>query len=447
MSRLNIFILIFIVNCLQLSAQGGFYLKENKSKKIDFQLISNLIIIPVEVNNVPLSFVLDTGVSKPILFNITETDSVGLGNTKSFFLYGLGGDGKLNALKSTGNALKIGNVTLFNKDLFVVYDKDINFTPRLGVLVHGIIGYDLFKDFVVEINYNSKFIRLYKPESFKGKIGRKWTEIPLDIYNKKPYANGNVNILGNEKAVKLLLDTGSSDAIWLFKNKNLGILPNEKLVFDDYLGKGLSGPVYGQRSKVGTFEIADFKFENANVAFPDSSSVDFRKVYKARNGSIGGEILKRFNYFFDYSNSRVYIKKNGYFKKPFTYNNSGIILEHNGIMFVREEISLPSLNYNEKNRSLRINRVINYITTIRPAYEIVEIRESSNAYAVGLRKGDVLIRVNNKYAYEYKLPEINDLFHGKTGKSIRLLIERQGAEMLFKFRLDNAFKKNESPTN
>ena len=45
------------------------------------------------------------------------------------------------------------------QDIYVVLDSKINFTSRLGVLVHCIIGYNIFKDFVVEINYRSKYIR------------------------------------------------------------------------------------------------------------------------------------------------------------------------------------------------------------------------------------------------------------------------------------------------
>jgi len=53
-------------------------------------------------------------------------------------------------------------VTL-NQDLFAIIDASINFAPSLGIPIHGIIGYDIFKDFVVEINYSRKFIKLYNP--------------------------------------------------------------------------------------------------------------------------------------------------------------------------------------------------------------------------------------------------------------------------------------------
>ena len=56
--------------------------------------------------------------------------------------------------------IKIGKAVNVNQEVFVVFDEEINFTPRLGVPIHGIIGYDIFKDFVVEINYSSKSLYL-----------------------------------------------------------------------------------------------------------------------------------------------------------------------------------------------------------------------------------------------------------------------------------------------
>ena len=53
---------------------------------------------------------------------------------------------------------------------------------------------------------------------------------------------------------------------------------------------------------------------------------------------------------------------------------------------------------------------------LKPIYKIVELRESSNAFAAGLREEDI-ISINGKEVYDYKLPDINRIFHGKTGKS------------------------------
>jgi hypothetical protein len=55
-------------------AQGFTLASNKKHQKIRFELINNLIIIPVEINGVELTFILDSGVSKPILFNLSQSD-------------------------------------------------------------------------------------------------------------------------------------------------------------------------------------------------------------------------------------------------------------------------------------------------------------------------------------------------------------------------------------
>ena len=199
-------------------------------------------------------------------------------------------------------------------------------------------------------------------------------------------------------------------AFWRWPNNNLYVI--------DYLGKGLSGSVYGKRSKVQKFGLGNFELRDVNVAFPDSAYIDLDKFYEKRNGSVGGEILKQFNLFDDYGNSKLSLKKNGFFKDTFSYNNSGIVLDHNGTRFVKERITVPSNDkYNNDNReAIQIGFSINYRMVLKPIYKIVELRESSNAFAAGLREEDI-ISINGKEVYDYKLPDINRIFHGKTGKS------------------------------
>ena len=139
----------------------------------------------------------------------------------------------------------------------------------------------------------------------------------------------------NSIPVKLLIDSGSSDALWLFEDRKENILLPSKY-FDDFLGRGLSGSIYGRRSRVEKLQIGSFSLKNAKVAFPDSSSVKYIKNIKERNGSLGSEVLKRFNVIFDYKNRRLTLKKNRHFKAPFKYNMSGIELQHNGIRYVKE---------------------------------------------------------------------------------------------------------------
>ena len=429
--------------CFFLWAQGDFYLPKDRSNKIRFKLINNIIILPVQLNGVELSFVLDTGVSKPILFNLVNSDSLQIKNVETIFLRGLGGDGAIEALKSKRNTLKIGDAINVNQDVFVVYDSSINFTPRLGVSIHGIIGYDIFKEFVVEINYSSKYIRLYKPDTFKYKTASKWETLPINLYKNKPYLNAEVNINSKFIPIKLLIDSGGSDALWLFEDKELALFPSNDLYFDDFLGIGLSGSIYGKRSRVKAFKIGPFIINNVNVAFPDSLSLSTARNYRSRNGSISGNLLKRFNIFFDYENKKIQIKKNSNFKSPFYYNNSGITLEQRGVRVVRELLERDMFNTrgNQNDNSKTIDLRKMYKITLKPSFQIIELREGSNAKAAGLLLGDVIVSVNGKKTSIMSLQEVNKYFFNKENKLIRLIISRKEQLMNFQFKLDDVFKK------
>ena len=426
--------------------QSNFKLKNDSSKKIRFQLLNNLIVVPVELNGIELSFLIDTGVSKVILFDIGNSDSLTFNNTEILQLRGLGDKGSTQAIKSDGNRLKIGNAINTNQSIFGIFDKNLNFTPRLGVPVHGIIGYDLFKDFIVEINYTSKYIRLHKNNS-KLNLSKKWERIPISLHKKKPYLFAHINGSNDNTKVKLLIDTGSSDALWLFENEEKALFPNPDLFFDDYLGKGLSGSVYGKRSKMNALTIGKFKHLNINVAYPDSVCVGLVKHHKERNGSISGNLLKRYNWFIDYRNKALYAKPNRYFDEPFTYNNSGIIVEQHGVRVVKEykkerisDFGVSTGN-SFKDASFMEASVVHY--SLKPAFDIVEIRKGSNADLAGLKIGDELLSINGNETHTMKLQEIIKLLHGNTGETLRLRVQRQGVEKQVKFRLDNVFQKKD----
>lgn len=420
-------------------SQGFSFVKGKNSETLSFKFINNLIIIPVEVNGAELSFVLDSGVSKPILFNLMDMDSVEIKNVEEFYIKGLGEGDPIHAFKSTGNQFKIKH-SIFNnqQDLYVVLDENINFSPRLGFPVHGIIGYDLFRDFVIGIDYSNKRLRFYDPASYSNKKCKKCQQFPIEIIQSKAYINASVAMEGQDTIpVKLLIDSGSSDALWLFESPEDNIRVPEKY-FEDFLGRGLSGSIYGHRSRVQKLQMGKFSLPDTKVAFPNASSMKHLKEMKDRNGSIGAEILKRFNVVVDYPNRRVTLRKNKHFSEPFNYNMSGIELQHNGIRFVKELES--NFNGVAKDRDdvtggIKILLEERYKISLHPALEIVEIREGSPAALAGVQKGDIVIAINSKQIHQYSLQEVSEMLNEKEGKKIRLTVDRNGANLTFSFEL------------
>ena len=345
-------------------------------------------------------------------------------------------------MRSKNNIIKIGDAININQDLYAVYNVNLNFAPRLGVPVHGIIGYDFFKDFVVEINYSKKFIKIYENNDFQHKDCKNCEVLNLDFFNKKPYLDAKVTFKNKEIPVKLLIDSGGSDALWLFENESIGLTVSENN-FIDFLGHGLNGSVYGKRSKIDAFSINRFKLPYANVAFPDGTSISSAKMFKDRNGSLAGNILKRFNVIIDYKRGLIQLKKSKYFKESFSYNKSGIELEHNGIRLVQEsknvvpDVGSQGLDQNESSIAGRVVFNREYRYSVKPAFTIVELRKDSPADEAGLQIGDVILRINSKEAFNYTLQELTQFFYDKAGKVLRLKVEREGRKLDFQFELEN----------
>jgi len=420
-------------------AQGSFEFPKNRTQdRIDFKLINNLILIPVKVNDVPLNFLLDTGASSTVIFSFEDTEEIELFNYTVIRLRGLGKGEPVDALKSEGNNIQIGRAKSTNQTIYVVFDGALNFSSRLGHPVHGIIGNDFFKDFVVEVNNVREQIKFVLPEYYRKRNCRRCVEKDLVLQADKPYIKASFQEGDVEMEVNLLIDSGSGDGLWLFENSDENIVIPENS-FDDYLGLGINGNIYGKRSKVNQFNLDRFELKNVNTSYPDIDFLDIVREMGSRNGSLGGEILKRFNWTIDYTNKSLQLRRNRYFRDPFHYNMSGITLEQGGFALVRERSGVKpdafGLNQSETLSVFNLNLSTNVVLSLKQLFEVVEIRENSPAALAGIKVGDEILEVNNKPAYQYTLNEINELFYSKEGRTIRMKISRNGVQQQVRFEL------------
>lgn len=430
------FVLIFNFSVF---GQEGFSFEKNVDKVvIPFQFINNLIFIPIHVNDVELNFLLDSGVEETILFSMEDKKEVSFFNVEKIALRGLGEEESIEGLKSANNILEINGVKSVNQVLYVILDQSFNLSSHIGIPVNGIIGYNFLKNNLVEINYAKKRITIYKDNTKnRNKIERKFKQIDISIEKFKPYLTGNVVINSNEIPVKLLIDIGNSDAIWLFENASKSIqIPTKN--FEDYLGKGFSGDVEGKRGQIAKFSMSNFDFFNPIIAFPDSTSIKNVKMVKDRAGSVGAEILRRFTVIFDYPNEKLFLKKNSNFYLPFSYNKSGIEIQHDGLQWVKETVRLETIPIVKSvDLANTDNDNFKYKFELKPIFVVSNIRKNSPAAISGLQKGDVLTSINNVPAYKYTLQKINSLLKSDDEKWITFEVEREGQPLKFKFQLLN----------
>jgi hypothetical protein len=435
----KLYLLKFILfTFLSSYSQEGFqYTSNTKKIKVPFQLSNNLIIIPVQVNGVNLNFLLDTGVEKTVLFSLEDTDSLQFNHIEKIKIRGLGNGDIINALHSKNNKLDINGYVDNNHEIYIILDQDVNFSSQLGVPVHGIIGYEFFKNYFIEINYIRKKLIIYESNNtFSSKNLKKYDQIPISIEIEKPYIEAMVNLNSKEIKTKLLIDTGGSDALWLFENKNNIKCP--KINFEDFLGRGFSGNIYGKKSRIEKIKIGKYDIALPTASFPDTLSLRKINIVKDRNGSLGGEVLKRFHVLFDYQNKKLYLKKNHDFEEPFNYDMSGIEIQHKGLQWIKEEEEVNLKTRFVYDKAYAINdkdKNIRYNFSLKPVYEITNVRGNSPGEKVGLKKGDLIIKINGNYAFKYRLQEITQLLQSEEGKTINMEVERKGKTIKVAFEL------------
>lgn len=441
MFKIFLFYSLFFVSFYNFYSQDGFrfFNRNIKKVRIDFKLINNLIVIPLKINGKELSFILDTGSNKTIVFNISENETIGLKNLEKLELRGLGKGNSVEALLSQNNTITIQNIQSENESIYVILKDYFDLSSKMGTTIHGIIGHNLLKNFTIKINYITKKIDFYESKNWEFKKCRKCAVFPIRIIRGKPFLEGKVQVdtIGNLLTdVNLLIDSGGSDALWLFEESKKEIkTPNN--FFVDILGEGLSGTIYGNRSRIPSFKLGIFQLEKPTVSFLDSLTTINAKIFKERNGSIGAGILKRFTVWIDYPQKKIMLKKNSNFSEKFNYNMSSLEVIYNGKQLVREEEKkILTDGYNQQIDS---NNSLSFVTRFsykfKPSFIIKSVVKNSPAEKVGLLKDDIILNINGIQAHEFTLGKIIEKFQEKDGKKIKITVDRKGQKLKFEFFL------------
>jgi hypothetical protein len=392
------------------SANRGFLFDDprDKSITIEFKSASNLIIIPVTINESDtLNFILDTGVRFPIITELPFVNKLNLNYLMPVQIQGLGEGHELTAYRSANNSIKLDGLTAWNQEVQMIIDENFQISHMLGLPVHGLIGFNLFKDYIVKIDYSSEKLTLYRPEHYKYRDRKKDIILPLHFDGNKPFVRTSIVTEElQEVPVKLLVDTGASDALWLSEKSDERIdIPQNHI--ETFLGRGLSGDLYGTKGRIDGLWVGPLVLPKPIVAFPNSELIDQLISSNDRNGTIGAEILRRFLVTIDYRNSRMTLRPTYRVREDFNYNMSGM-------------------------------EVINPMPGL-PIFTITDIRENSPAYYAGLQVNDQILSLNNSNHQSLELNDINLLLQSKENKKIKITVLREGEEYKTSFELKKIF--------
>jgi hypothetical protein len=268
--------------------------------------------------------------------------------------------------------------------------------------IDGIIGDELFRKFVVQIDYDRTVlfckIGTYPPgpSGLAVKVKHRETLVPsLVSLETVPVSLETVPASiraenGELLDVELLIDTGDQEAVGLFSPTKLeqpGIRSDHVIMAHAYGSTG--------RVQVPLMRVKDLTVSKFILHRPIAHILPDRPVVRpVADGPLGGEFWRRFTVTFDYSQDRILLRPNQHYKEAERYNNPGF--------FGKSDAN---------KRQITVSSVV----------------PQSPADRAGVQQGDELIAIDGKTVSNMTDSEFTGTgYWHDLGKSIHLTLRRAG---------------------
>lgn len=343
---------------------------------IPFELVNRHIVLKVQVDNSPpLSFLLDTGDQLAII-NLDRAKELGLKLDGEIHMGGAG------AAISTGSFVRGSRFTLPG---FPGFSQPLNaalpigrMAPRFGQDMDGIIGAEFIKQFVLELDYQARVIKLYDKDTFN--YSGPGESIPVTFNSSgHPIIEAAVTPMGHMPLIgKFVLDVGSGGALALYTPfvTDNGLLGSQLPTIKAIGVGGAGGEVKARIGRVSELAIGRFHISQPLTLFSEDKVGAFAS--SALVGNIGQQIARKFRLFFDYSHNRVIFEPNLSFPEKFDRAFSGLSIVAEG----------------KDYRTFRI----------------ADVLENSPGTEAGLQKDDIIAAIDGKAAADLTLTKVLELF-------------------------------------
>jgi hypothetical protein len=343
---------------------------------IPFELVTRHIVVKVRINDSrPLSFVFDTG------------DKVGIVDTDVAKELGLKLDGQLRiggagADTLPGSFVKEATWSLpglegFSQPISIAIPLG-RMAARAGHDFDGIIGSEFIKQFVVEVDYQNRVLKLHDKDKFT--YSGAGDSLPIQLNQMGyPLLDGEVTpTSGDSIKGKFVLDLGSSGSLVLMSPivTQYKLLGNGVKTIKAIGVGGAGGQSNGQIGRVRSLQIGKFSITNPITLFSEDKAGAMASNQLV--GNIGQLIAGKFKVFLDYSHTRIILEPNSNFTQPMDRATAGVVLTTEGKDYGTVRVS--------------------------------DVLENSPASEAGLQKNDIVLSVDGKPATELKATKIAELF-------------------------------------
>jgi hypothetical protein len=364
------------VAALQSAAQTSTKATAKAPVIIPFELNGRHIYLKGKVNSQPLTFVLDTGDQVAIL-DLDVAKRMNLDLSGGEVRAGGAGAAVLYGARVKDASFTLDGLEGFSQTVKMALPLGPVLSPRSGRPFEGIIGQEFIQEFVVEIDYQARVLKLHDKEKFV--YTGPGESVPIDLVHGHPILEAEVTPVGSAPLKgKFVFDIGAGLALALYspfvaENRLLG--PEVKTI-RSLGGAGAGGDTTGRIGRVSDLKIGNYRIKGPTTLFSEDKAGAFAS--KSLAGNIGARVANKFRVFLDYDRKRIIFEPNSTFAAPYDHAQIGMSLIAEGSDF----------------RTFRVRAVL----------------ENAPASEAGLQKDDIITSVNGQSAAELTLTKLDEMF-------------------------------------
>lgn len=346
---------------------------------VKVEVYRNLILIPVELENgTSCVFLLDTGAATSIV-DTRVADKLNISIHGTAKMRGVGGE--VDGQQVRPQFLRVGTIRLERPTLVSLPMSGVS--AGLGREIDGLLGWDILRRYVVEIDYAAARVTFHESAEFSPPSDVESIPLTDDV---TPLIRAHLLFANHDPAGGLFqLDTGFSSAIRVnrdFTDRNKLLQAAGATVEDQAIGTGGAESI--RRGRAVGLQCGRFVISHPIVSFyreRKSTPGGERSV-----GNLGGEFLRRFKVTLDAGGQRLW-------------------LEPTSALTQMDELDMTGLRLVAAGSGLQ--------TVL-----VSQVLGGSPAARAGIRNGDELTRVNGQSADKLGLEGILALGRSHGGEFV-----------------------------
>ncbi|WP_316800273.1 hypothetical protein [Pedobacter frigidisoli] len=203
-------------------------------------------------------------------------------------------------LYNTDHKIKLGHHNYFTK----IYD-----TKNVGDQADGLMGWDLFDGYIVELNYDLKLMIIHSrlPKTVDNRTG--FSKFEIKYINNKPFIESQIVQGGTVNKNWFLFDLGYQRTVMLYRDLlKAGNFPTDQM---PVIKKVMMHGVQNNEIPVVTAKLNKLKIGPFLLNDVPAQILEKNKPMRGINIHIlGNDVLKRFNTFLDFQKNVIYLKPN-----------------------------------------------------------------------------------------------------------------------------------------